>query len=361
MKLQQQQQQHQPPLPPQLADFQPFIKGLAGVLLGFGYDHYEVENMRVTVQVPAQPQVPAMDVTYGVRKAVGESFDRGVITGASVDGMTGQMTPFGGFTLDRVAMAGWDFRKPLEQLLAGEAPVQGMLDGIKIGRIEYVGFSMPATPVGPFALGSFSIANIGFAHGLPVSGEMAFNGFRLTRAMMKDPRAVEGLKGLGLDALTLSIGAAYHWDVDKRQISIDNTSLKIDELGALNLTADVAEVTTGVAAVNQARLTHAVLRYDDASLLDRMLRMSATQNHADPAAFRLQMMALVEQQRAVFADKPAMMAIVNALSAFLNTPHSLTIDIAPPAPISLAQLQALQGLAPPDMVATLGITVAANK
>ena len=69
-------QQLQPPQPPQLADIQPLLKDIAALVLGFTYDHYDIENLRVSSQIPAQALVPAMALTYEVRKATSGRIDQ---------------------------------------------------------------------------------------------------------------------------------------------------------------------------------------------------------------------------------------------------------------------------------------------
>ncbi|MGH6797331.1 MAG: hypothetical protein ACREDI_02970, partial [Roseiarcus sp.] len=134
-----------------------------------------------------------------------------------------------------------------------------------------------------------------------------------------------------------------------------------DELGALTLSVDVSDMAPGVDWQNQAHLAHLLLRYDDASLADRALRAGAAQKGADPAAFRQQLIALAQQQALALGNGPAIAAAVKAVIAFLDTPHSLTVELTPPAPLTLAVLQGMAEMPPADRIALLGLTMSANQ
>jgi hypothetical protein len=53
--------------------------------------------------------------------------------------------------------------------------------------------------------------------------------------------------------------------------------------------------------------------------------------------------------------------VVAAVKTFLADPHSLTIELAPPAPVAFSALKAASTLNPGDIAALIGLTVTANK
>ena len=166
---------------------------------------------------------------------------------------------------------------------------------------------------------------------------------------------------LGVDTMTISLGASYRWDLDQKQIALSNVALKIDELGALTLSTDLANMQPGPDLQKQGSLSHALLRYDDASLLDRGLKAFALMNNADPAAIRQQVAAMVDMRATALGDSPAIKAVADALKAFLAEPHSLTIELAPQAPVAFTALQGLATMQPADIATLIGLKVTANK
>jgi hypothetical protein len=238
-----------------------------------------------------------------------------------------------------------------------------MLDGLSLGRIDYAGMKIRMPTGAPVSVGDFFLNNVVFARGAPVSGEFGLGGFRVTKDMTPDRRAAEGFDKLGLDALTLGMDAAFSWDIDAKQIRIPNISLKIDELGALKLSAELSNATPGdAAAMNDIRLDHAVLRYDDNSLTDRILKIAADENQSDPAALRATLSEQIAAASPMFGDSADVASSAKAISDFVAAPHALTITLNPAKPVPLARLRALRGgaLAPAQIVQLLGLSVAAG-
>src|SRR5260370_37127206 len=178
---------------------------------------------------------------------------------------------------------------------------------------------------------------------------------------MPDARGQEAFDKLGLDTLTLSLVASYQWDLEQKRVAVRTLAFKIDELGALNLSAELADMTPGEGWQTRGSLFHALLRYDDASLADRMLKAAALLSNTDPAAFRQQVITMVDMRAAALGDSPAISAAVAAVKTFLGEPHSLTIELAPPAPVAFSALPAASTMPPGDIAALIGLTVTANK
>jgi len=347
--------------PPKLEDILPLLRFEASILLGIGYDGYTVEDMRMAAKMPATQQMPATDVTYSVRRFGGNGYDRGMRGDAQLEGGTIETAPMGTLTLERVSMADMQLQRPLTRLLAGEPLAPEMLDGLALGRVEYAGMKIKTPDGKDVPVGTFSISKIGFGHGVPISGELSYAGLKLSKALMPDQRAQDVFNKLGLDTLTVSLGLSYQWDLDKKQITLRNVALKIDELGAVNLSADLADMTPGEGWQARGSLSHALLRYDDTSLADRAFKAAALEMNTDPAALRQQVIAMVDMRAAALGDSPAIAAVVAAVKTFLGAPHSLTIELAPPAPVAFSALKAASTMPPGDIAALIGLTVSANK
>lgn len=105
-----------------------------------------------------------------------------------------------------------------------------------------------------------------------------------------------------------------------------------------------------------ARLDRFELRYDDASLVDRVIGFYALNAGTDAAALRDQLIAPLEAQRASYAEKPLLAADVDALIAFLRKPGSITIAAAPPQPLPVADL-VNAGRDPEAAAVKLGLTI----
>jgi hypothetical protein len=349
--------------PPMAPDFQailPILKLGAAGGMAWAVDAYTIENLQRSATVPPTPNSPPVEVGYEIRKMAGHGQDRGMLTEAGAEGISVKMGPLGSGTLERISIAGYDLRKPMTQLLSATTVTPEMLDGLKIGKVEYSGLSMQYAGLPPVVLGRFAIMNIAFSGYVPVSGGFALEGLRLSKAQMPDPKALEAFDKLGLETMTLGLGATYQWDLAQKRIALRDIVFKVDELGSLNLAADVAEITPNILGAMQAQLAHALLKYDDNSLVDRAIKAAAADQHRDAASFRTMMVALVQDQAAHFADSPPLAAAGKALVEFIGSPHSLTIELSPPKPVAIMELQGAVAMPPPKLATTLGLSVTAN-
>jgi hypothetical protein len=196
---------------------------------------------------------------------------------------------------------------------------------------------------------------------VPVSGRLGWTDVSVSRAQVSDPRAQDIFDKLGLATMTMSFALAYDWDIAQRHASVHDTLLKVNELGTVTLSADLTNVMPNAAALSLAQLTHASLRFDDASLVDRVLRAGAAQSGTDPAVYRQQIEDMVRQQSETPGSaSPAMTAACQAAADFIASPHSITIELAPAQPVPIL---ALKGMTlPPGMLATmLGLTVSVKE
>jgi len=112
--------------------------------------------------------------------------------------------------------------------------------------------------------------------------------------------------------------------------------------------------------MQQVLLNGASLRFEDQSLVNRLMPMAAAINGMDKNTLRASIgpmlqLALVQFQNEAFSQQA--MAAVNA---FFANPKSLTITAKPAASLSVAQLSAMDPNKPGEAITKLGLTVTAN-
>jgi hypothetical protein len=340
--------------PPTLDDPRPLLRGEAALMLGFAYDSYSVGATKLT------ETLGDLQIGYDIRAMRGEGYDRGLLKSASADAIVFRGDKLGTFATDRLTIGSSDFRAPITRLVNGEPLSAAMLDGMRIGRLEYHGitFQPPGQP--PGRAGGIFLGPVVFAGGLPVSGEMGWTDVTISQQQLPDQKSRDVMDQIGLETMTTSFALAYDWDVAGRHASLRETMLKINELGTLSLTAEVNDVVPGAAAATQTRLVHARLRFDDASLVERLIRTGAARSGADPALFRQQIaMAVLRQGSTPGQVTPAMSAADQALSDFITAPRTLTLELSPPVPVSFAALRQAAA-SPSSLVTMLGLVVTAN-
>jgi hypothetical protein len=343
------------PGPPDAGDLRTILRAEAAAAEGIAYDGYEAGPAKVT------EALPGIDIQYNIRKMNGDTFDRGTIAGGTGEGITFSSSKVGAVSIDRVAIGPIDIREPMTRLVNGQVLSAALLDGIKIGRIEYSGIT--AQPPGQAAthIGSFSMGPVAFTRGMPVSGKLGWTDLMVSKTQLSDPRVLDVFDKLGLETMTMSFAFAYDWDVAQQRASVHDTMLKVNELGTITVSADLTNVIASTADLSRMRLAHARLRFDDASLVDRVLRAGAAQTGTDPAVYRQQIVDMVrEQSDAQGVASPAMTAARQAAADFIASPHSLTIELSPAQPVAVMTLK--NANMPPAMLATmLGLSVSTNQ
>ncbi|MGH7103329.1 MAG: hypothetical protein ACREFJ_13120 [Acetobacteraceae bacterium] len=350
------------PPPKSLSAFMPLLRFEAALALGVGYSGGAATNITATTEVPTTAGMPAHAVTYSIAKTDAPANDRGVFGAGSADHVVLQMgPPAGTMSIERMTVAGLHARQPLEKILTQSEFAPKMLDGLAIGRIEMAGMALKPPKGAAIALGTFALSRIAVSDGLPVSAQLAWNGLRLTPAEMPDAKARLAFEQLGLDSMTISLDAAYNWELPASRLALQNVRLNVAELGSLSLSASLVGVAPSRDTFDRASLAHAVLRYRDGSLIARSLKAAAIAMHADPAQFRQQIVALVHSRMSEFADSPAIAQAAKAITAFLDSPQSLTIELAPPAPVPLTTLRNSSTMPPPELASLLGLQVTANQ
>lgn len=323
---------------PQLADLAPMLKVEGAAMLSFGYDSHVVENAHATGTVPATDKSPATTFGYDFRRFQGGSYDRGISQQASGEAIQADLGAEGSFTVDRIALDGFDFRQPATRLLAGDPLTPALADGLALGGFAYDGFTFHPPTGAPIAIGHISVSNVAFAHGRPIGMEFALAKLHLTRDQVVEPQVIDLMRKAGLDGLTISFNAGYHWDVAKKNILIRNTSFTVDELGGLDLVADLTGMDPDGTPAIDGRLAHALLHYHDNSLVDRALKVMAAQNGVDEKALRDQLAMVVVQRAAAFGDSPALTNAAKQLAAFIERPKLLTVELSPAQPVPLSAL-----------------------
>ncbi|HUZ74040.1 MAG TPA: hypothetical protein VMU87_13740 [Stellaceae bacterium] len=346
---------------PQPADIVAAFRAEAAWTLGFGYDSYRTGALRAAIFLPATPTSLATTATYRIRSSSGTGYDRGDIASESFAGVSFTGDRLGSVGIDKVTMAGITMRQPLTRLLAGEPVTPAMLDGLAVKRIQYGPMTIQPAAGPSSVLGTFTLGSVAFAHGVLVSADLALDGLTVTRAQLPNLQGVAAFDALGLDRMTLGLAASYRWDLAQRRITLRHTTLTVKELGALTLALELDDAVTGPDLARSIRLGRTVLRYDDASLADRIIKLAAARNGTDPAAFRQQLIAVATRIGTDPNGDPASAAAGRALADFLAAPHSLTIALNPPQPVPPATLLFAASMPPRRLVALLGLTIAANR
>ncbi|QYO76145.1 hypothetical protein [Devosia salina] len=204
----------------------------------------------------------------------------------------------------------------------------------------------------------------------------------------EEPEAGAVIAALGLTTVSGNITQSIDWTMADGHLAVNEFLLDFADIGALNITADVAGFTpamldkiyalqssdldpaseeaqakqmmAGMEIAQAMTISGLGIRYDDAGLTPRLLDMFAAQSGADRGAF-------VEGLKTML---PAMIAesgipalgdlVVPPVSAFLDDPRSLEVAVKPATPTSVLVLAAAASN-PASLIQALGLSVTANQ
>jgi hypothetical protein len=209
-----------------------------------------------------------------------------------------------------------------------------------------------------------ALSDVAFDHSFLKSFGFTITGLKQDAADV-DAREKALLQQLGLKTVSANMGVAFQWDADKKTASLHDVMLGVDKLGSISASADIAGIDpANPAASAGSTLVKATVRYQDASLINRVLRMTAgggKKTAADFAQMRQQYAAIILANLGPLASDPKLAGSVQAINDFARTPHNLTIALTPPTPVPLASLKDAATQGPQALIDTLGLSIMANQ
>jgi hypothetical protein len=339
----------------------PILRLEASLVLGFGVDSIESGNIDVTVSGSALGDPASSNLRLAIRHLHDGALDRGVGGAYTSDGLVEELGSGMKVSVEHSETGKIMARDALTRVLNGDPWSLAMLNGTSLEGLKFTGMSGSMPQGGTFQIDSMTIPHMAFDRGFFTSLGFSMSGMKQHVADLPQPDARAAYGAIGLDTLTLSFGLSMQWDPDKKTVALRDTVLTIDELGSLHLTADLADIDPATQKTPYPGLIGATLRYDDASLIDRLVNAKGKRTPEQAAQMRKQFAAGVLMNMNQFASDQRIAAAAKAISAFAETPHSLTITLAPQTPVPVASIQALGAQGPIAVFQTLGVMVAANQ
>jgi len=162
----------------------------------------------------------------------------------------------------------------------------------------------------------------------------------------------KALKDLGYERFLLGLVWDYAYDRAAKKFDLKELALEGEKMGRASLAFNVAELDydlgleplQNLLALGKAKPQRLSLRYDDHSLLQRLIEFGAKEQGQEPAAFRAKLIADLPLLPGVDAPDPA-------LAAFLAKPGSLCLTVTPKQDLTVLDLTRLsQELLPAMLV-----------
>jgi hypothetical protein len=329
-----------------------------------------------------------------------------LLKGVSIKGEGGETTVFGDISLENVSEVAQGFK--VEKISGGEFNVVDPESTMKVANwsmknavIPKKGVAAEGTtnlPVENLSLGAINlslkgsqvaqIAGINLAVS-PVNGnapvDVSFKVSGINMDMTKsDPSSLAAIEALGLQTIKGEINAVGSWNPADGRLLLKEQSFDFANIGRLNLTIDIsgytadvaqqitntlklagnkeASATAGFAMLGIAQkltFNEISLRFDDASITNRILDYMAKQSGTTREAYVAQLKAMAPMLVMQIPEPGLQTAWTQAASKFLDNPKSFEIKSVQTTPIPLEKMMT-GAMALPDLIKSLGITITAE-
>jgi len=336
----------------------------------------------LTLAKPASGDVPGVsvkltDVTFsGITEEAPQLFQ---VAKAAFNNITLEVQGEGGFTatIPQVGAEGWYIRQlgdnpaAVDELLAtstfarkissGKVNVGTAGQAVTIDGVESTWDGDPRTGAGTF---NVKVSNIAIPEAL-----MAL----IDQGGM--------LKQLGYTSLNLDVTTMSDMKVADEKVSYgfafglsgkDIASIKLDgsfsdiplaaytEILKANSEGKEPDFNALMPQLQQVIVNGASFRFEDASIVNKILPMAAAINGMDENAFRASIGPMVQLTLVQFQNEAFAKQAMEAVTAFFAQPKSLTIAAKPVAPLKVSDFLAMDPNKPGEAVTRLGLGVTAN-
>jgi hypothetical protein len=357
------------------------IKPAYGALATDGSSNATITNL--TLAQPASGESPAFTVKMGevVFSGITEEGPSLYQVGkASFSNVTlDVISKDGSFTasIPHAAAEGWYIRAlgpnptPVEQLLATSSFARKMSSGkisftgsgqtISVDGVESTWNGDPNTGAGTFNLKVSNVAIPESMMALIDQGgmlkQLGYTSLNFDVATMGDMKVAGDKVGYsftlgitGRDMASLTIGA----DLADIPLSVYAEMMKAHSEGK---EPDYAAL---MPQMQNILFNGASLRFEDASIVNKLLPMAAAMQGMDEKTFRASIGPMVQLTLIQLQNEAFTKQAMDAITAFFESPKSLTITAKPPAALKVSELSVMDSNKPGEAITKLGLTVTAN-
>lgn len=212
--------------------------------------------------------------------------------------------------------------------------------------------------------------------GIPSKGSFEIEGIEIDPKQIDDKQTKETLAELGYAKLVLSMKTRAEWDIDNGRGILEVLEISGGEIGRFAISAAVGGLTRDVveklkrqnnedgeilALLQQITIESIDIRFDNDTVVERVLDRQAKEANMDRAAFVQRMTTSLPQILALLQNPPFQQKVSSALAMFLNEPKNMSVKASPAQPVPVGAVVGTAMAAPAAVPVLLGIEVLANQ
>ena len=218
---------------------------------------------------------------------------------------------------------------------------------------------------------------------------MTGSGIAIDVSQIEDAKSRDMFQKLGYTKLTGDLKLDMGWDLGPGRLDLREYSIAFADVGKILMTLDISGYTpaflkamqeTQVAAaanpdpqaaqsaagiamlgmLQQLTFTSATIRYEDASLTGRALKLAGEQQGVSPTQMADGLKAMLPLMLGQFNVPALQQQISAAANGFLDDPKSITVTAKPAAPVAVPMIMGAGMSGPQQVVDLLNVQVTAN-
>jgi hypothetical protein len=218
----------------------------------------------------------------------------------------------------------------------------------------------------------------------PMDVDFKISGINLDLSKSPDQSSKATLEALGLQTIKGDIKAVGSWNPVDGRLLLKEQSFDFANIGRLNLTLDISGYTADVSKqinntlklvgnkdastaagfsmlgiAQKLTFNQISLRFDDASITNRVLEYMAKQSGTTREAYVAQLKAMAPMMVMQLPEPSLQASWTEATSKFLDNPKSFEIKSVQTSPIPLEKMM-VGAMALPELIKSLGITITAE-
>lgn len=179
----------------------------------------------------------------------------------------------------------------------------------------------------------------------PTALDASMQGIKFSADQVNAPAVKGFLQKAGYqETLSLNLDTKYQYQEASQEVTLEQFRLGAKDLGYLEVTFRLGNVTPEMADANANVIVHAAkITYQDDSFAEKLIAAIAAENNQEVGQFKTQLQAGLQQnaQLLLSPDNPAAMAALDGAIAFIENPEGFSISVNPPQPVTVSELAAV--------------------
>ena len=252
-------------------------------------------------------------------------------------------------TVARMAIATLDAHKALSLVEQGSQDQQGELNNMRLSSADLAQAQLVVKQGPLLSIGSIHVL---YTYGADGNATTAANAKDLLMAVHEMPLSGDVpamIHAFGSDKVVFDVALDGTWNKQAGTMQFSRYDYDFHDLGTLHMAASISGMpnpaqlqgadtqAAKLSSLMQIRINQAQIAWADRGLVNRLLAVAAEKSGTTPDMIRGQLAMPLVTLGLMLPDQPD---VSDQVTAFLNNPQSLVITIAPPAPVTLAQVAA---------------------